>query len=161
MHKFLVIPVLAATLAGCAGTPEQPRELAAVAPYPAAGQGYERHVIWLPAKENEQLYQVELMPGKQLLVDCNRHSLAGELSTHSLQGWGYPYYRLDKLSGPVSTMMACPEQEKTSQFVPVQFGDQLLRYNSKLPLVVYLPAGVELRYRFWNAAGQIQEAQVQ
>ena len=26
-----------------------------------------------------------------------------------------------------------------------------MRYNSRLPIVVYVPAGVEVRYRIWRA----------
>jgi ecotin len=28
----------------------------------------------------------------------------------------------------------------------------LIRYNSRLPVVVYAPEGVEVRYRIWSAA---------
>ena len=28
---------------------------------------------------------------------------------------------------------------------------RLIRYNSRLPVVVYAPEGVELRYRIWKA----------
>jgi ecotin len=27
----------------------------------------------------------------------------------------------------------------------------LIRYNSRLPVVVYVPEGVEVRYRIWRA----------
>jgi ecotin len=27
----------------------------------------------------------------------------------------------------------------------------LVRYNSRLPLVIYVPEGVEVRYRVWRA----------
>ena len=32
----------------------------------------------------------------------------------------------------------------------------LLRYNSRLPIVVYVPEGVEVRYRLWSAAAEVQ-----
>jgi ecotin len=32
---------------------------------------------------------------------------------------------------------------------------ELLRYNSRLPLVVYLPDGVEVRYRIWRGDGTV------
>jgi serine protease inhibitor ecotin len=38
------------------------------------------------------------------------------------------------------------------------FSDQLLRYNSKLPLVVYEPSGFEVRYRIWAAGEEAQQA---
>jgi ecotin len=33
----------------------------------------------------------------------------------------------------------------------------LIRYNSRLPLVVYAPEGVEVRYRIWTAAPEMKE----
>ena len=35
------------------------------------------------------------------------------------------------------------------KFVSAQ--PQLVRYNSRLPLVVYAPEGYEVRYRIWKA----------
>jgi ecotin len=56
----------------------------------------------------------------------------------------------------MSTMMAAPEgSEKVERFVP---GSPLLiRYNSRLPIVVYAPEGYEIRYRIW-AAGDAEGA---
>jgi ecotin len=34
----------------------------------------------------------------------------------------------------------------------------LLRYNSKLPVVVYVPNGFEVRYRIWRADESIGKA---
>ena len=34
----------------------------------------------------------------------------------------------------------------------------MLRYNSKLPIVLYVPKGVEVRYRIWSASKQIKQA---
>ena len=31
----------------------------------------------------------------------------------------------------------------------------LLRYNSKLPLVVYVPEGVEVKYRLWSTEPEL------
>ena len=40
-----------------------------------------------------------------------------------------------------------------------QVGDGfMLRYNSKLPIVLYVPKGVEVRYRIWSASKQIKQA---
>jgi len=49
-------------------------------------------------------------------------------------------------------MMACPpSQENTDEFVTVVGDGFLQRYNSRLPMVVYVPEGFELRYRIWVA----------
>ncbi len=132
-----------------------------VAPYPEAEKGFTRQVIHLPAQTDESAYKLEVLAGKTLKVDCNRQRLGGSLEEHTLQGWGYPYYRLEKVSGPASTLMACPDGKKTDAFVPVIGDGFLLRYNSKLPVVVYVPEGVEVRYRVWSAADDVQKATVE
>lgn len=153
------IASVAITLSGCATNSQQ--NLADVAPYPQAQEGYQRHVIWLSAKQDESRYQVELLPGKQMLTDCNTRSLAAEMSEHNLDGWGYSYYQIDGLKGSISTLMACPDQEQTQAFVPVNLSNTLLPYNSKLPIVLYAPAEIELRYRVWSAPTKYQQAQPQ
>ncbi len=35
----------------------------------------------------------------------------------------------------------------------------LLRYNSKLPVVVYVPEGFEVRYRIWQAGEKVIRAE--
>ena len=132
-----------------------------VAPYPEAEKGFTRQVIHLPAQEDESAFKLEVLAGKELLVDCNRQRLGGHLEEKDLKGWGYPYYRLEKVSGPATTLMACPDQNRTKAFVPVIGDGFLLRYNSKLPVVVYVPEGVEVRYRVWSASTEVKTASVE
>lgn len=94
---------------------EQPLEK--VAPYPKAEKGMKRQVIQLPQQQDESALKVELMIGQTLEVDCNYHRLGGQLESKTLHGWGYDYYVFDKLSGPVSTMMGCPDGKKEKKFV--------------------------------------------
>lgn len=129
-----------------------------VAPYPEAEAGFTRQVIKLPAQIDENDYKVEIVAGKQLDVDCNRQRLGGTLEEKTLQGWGYNYYRLEAVKGPMSTLMACPDGKKTKAFVPVVGEGFMLRYNSKLPIVVYAPTGVEVNYRIWSAGEQLTKA---
>ena len=115
---------------------EQPLEK--IAPYPKA--------------EHESALKVELLIGQTLEVDCNRHRLGGQLESRTLEGWGYDYYVFDKVTSPVSTMMACPDGKKEKQFVMAGLGDAgMLRYNSRLPIVVYTPANIDVKYRIWRA----------
>ncbi|NVZ67089.1 ecotin, partial [Pseudomonas gingeri] len=71
----------------------------------------------------------------------------------------YSYYRLESVSGPVSTLMACPPGAKARKdFVPVIGTGYMLRYNSKLPLVIYAPDDVEIRYRIWTPSKLTKKA---
>lgn len=151
MKKTLFLAAMAAVVAtaACATTPQQ--KLTDVAPYPAAQDGFQRHVIWLPEQSDEALYKLEIVPGQMMQTDCNTRAMAGTLKERTLDGWGYTYYELDDVRGPMSTMMACPDNTKVEAFVPVQGEGTFLRYNSKLPVVVYAPENIEVRYRFWAA----------
>ena len=129
-------------------------------PYPAAKEGFERMVFRVPAVDNEADRKVEIVVGKTLLVDCNQTWYGGSLEERVAEGWGYPYWVLAKVGGPASTMMACPPDEaRREAFVAVRGEGFLLRYNSKLPVVVYVPKGFEVRYRIWAAGTEIGRAQ--
>ena len=148
-------------LALAAAAPVMAASLKDVAPYPEAEKGFTRQVIHLPAQSDESARKLEILAGKTLQVDCNRQRLAGSLEERTLEGWGYTYYRLDKVGGPASTLMACPDGKKTEAFVPVVGEGFMLRYNSKLPVVVYVPDGVEVRYRVWSASEDVQKAKAE
>lgn len=132
-----------------------------VAPYPKAEAGFKRHVIQLPKQQQEQDHKVEVLAGKTLSVDCNAQRLGGNLQQQTLEGWGYPLYRLEQVSGPMSTLMACPDGKNQRAFVPVVGEGFMLRYNSKLPIVIYAPQDVEVRYRIWSAAKKVETAVVE
>ncbi|MEK7978578.1 serine protease inhibitor ecotin [Klebsiella michiganensis] len=139
-----------ACMSTSAAAAEQPLEK--IAPFPKAEQWMKRQVIQLPQQQDESALKVELMIGQTLEVDCNRHRLGGQLKSKTLEGWGYDYYVFDKVTSPVSTMMACPDGKKEKQFVMAGLGDAgMLRYNSKLPIVVYTPANIDVKYRIWRA----------
>ena len=129
-------------------------------PYPAAETGYRRVVIRLPVVDSPDDLKVELMFGRMMEVDCNRHILSGRLARRVAQGWGYEYFVLGQVSGPASTMMACPPDEpKRTDLVRVNPGrddaqNGWQRYNPKLPIVVYVPDSIEVQYRIWKAGKQ-------
>lgn len=135
--------------------PTQPLEK--IAPYPAAPEGFIRQVIYLPQLKNENDAKVELLIGKTMEVDCNRHMLGGSLTENTLEGWGYTYFVVTDLTGPASTMMACMPDTKTEQFITIP-STGLERYNSKLPIVVFTPKDVQVKYRVWTASEKINTA---
>ena len=129
-------------------------------PWPPAGDGETRFVIRLPALQDESGHRVELRIGKDLEIDCNRHWFGGKLEREVVSGWGYPMYRLIDVAGPASSMMACPEEEKRMAFVAVNMDDPFVSYNSKLPIVVYVPEGFVVRYRVWSADNVMRDAPI-
>ena len=55
------------------------------------------------------------------------------------------------------TLMAVdPNAPKVSRFVTLAGEPYLIRYNSRLPVVVYVPEGVEVRYRIWRAEPEMK-----
>ncbi len=126
--------------------------------YPAAEAGFIRQVIFLPTLKNEDNAKVELIIGKTMDTDCNTRGLAATIQEKTVTGWGYNYLLVDKVSSGPTTMMACPDNSKQKRFVSV-YGVALQRYNSKLPLVVYTPADVQVKYRIWRPEARTQQAQ--
>ena len=123
-----------------------------IEPFPKPEAGFERHVIHLPIGSHENSLKIELLPGKVEESDCNIKQYNGKLEEKILEGWGYSYYILNDLtSTPTSTLMACSDDSRSLQFIPVHSPGSLLQYNSQLPVVVYLPKGLELRWRTWLA----------
>lgn len=125
--------------------------------FPQAKEGEVRHVIVLEEKGQEEMnYKVELIPGKVVQTDgVNRVRLGLGLEPENLKGWGYTYYRVTGKDHVLSTMMAAPEgSEMSDSFV---YGNSLLvRYNSRLPLVIYGPEGVDIRYKVWSAGKEMK-----
>jgi ecotin len=129
-------------------------------PYPPAEDGYKRMVIHLPALTDEDANKLEIIIGKTMKVDCNRHWFGGQLTEEIAKGWGFSYFILKSVTGPASTLMACsPDKKEKEAFVQVRSDQSLLRYNSKLPVVVYVPDDFEVHYRIWTAKEESGVAQ--
>lgn len=126
--------------------------------FPAAEVGMVRHVIRLKSQKDESLFKIEIMPGKNMLVDCNHHTLMGKLEEKDLQGWGYTYYVFSSDGQTRSTLMAC-NKPKENKFVYAQ--TLTVRYNSRLPIVVYAPEGYDVQYRVWSADKKTKSAVVE
>jgi ecotin len=55
------------------------------------------------------------------------------------------------------TLMAVdPEAPQAERFITLGGEPFLIRYNSRLPIVVYAPEGVEVRYRIWSAGSDLK-----
>jgi ecotin len=131
------------------------------AAYPAAAAGKTRHVILLPHKERgaEDDFKVEIVAGRTIDTDgVNTVRVGGELRERDIPGWGFSYFEVDALGAPLSTRIApAPGTPTVKAFAP---GPRMLvRYNSRLPLVVYTPEGTEIRWRLWRAEGELAPAE--
>lgn len=154
---LLALPLLAFALLGA----DAPKEGKQARPsdgshwqkaYPAAKAGYRRVVIHLEAKPNEDDWRVEVVAGRMMETDgVNRVGLMGRLEEKTVEGWGYTYLEAPVSDGAFSTKIGVPPgQPMVRSFVAFPpFGP--FRYNSRLPVVIYVPEGYEARYRAWKA----------
>lgn len=125
------------------------------APYPEPTADQKRYVIYLEPKEEEDMnYKVELIPGRIENVDsCNNHTMGGSMKEESVKGWGYSYHVVTLGPTAGTLMMAFGEAaERKPRFVGCR-SLPFVRYNSKLPIVVYVPKNAELRYKIWSCGG--------
>ncbi|MGV0947134.1 ecotin family protein [Empedobacter falsenii] len=118
--------------------------------YPKAKDGYEQKIITLKTLPNEDNYSVEIFAGKKTLVDsCNHFFLAGAFEQKTVDGWGYDYFNFESNGNVGGTLMGCFDNKSVEKIVHAQSIQTL--YNSKLPIVVYVPKGYTLEYRIWKA----------
>lgn len=129
-------------------------------PFPEPDSGYIRHVINLPEKSRDEEihFKVELIAGAFIETDgTNRYRLNTQLQSEPLKGWGYTYYVMSGSKQAMSTMMApIANSEKSEVFISGQ--PLTIRYNSRLPIVIYTPEDFEIRYRIWEAPVEYQSA---
>ena len=125
--------------------------------FPPAGEGMSRFVIMLPPRKDEEILKVQLLVGETVKLDLqNRYFFGGKLETETIPGWGYDRYILKALGPMAGTLMSVdPNEPKVDRFITLGGEPELLRYNSRLPLVVYVPGGVEVRYRIWRGDGTV------
>ncbi|ODT85168.1 serine protease inhibitor ecotin [Phenylobacterium sp. SCN 70-31] len=152
LAAFIAVPVCANPAPKPAPKPAAGSSASAdLRPYPAAAKGQKRTVIQLPAlADAEADMKVEIIVGKTMRVDCNIRFFGGRVAERTVQGWGYTYYVLKDLGQAASTLKGCPPGSEHDAFVRSS-DETLIRYNSRLPVVVYTPADVEVRYRIWRA----------
>lgn len=128
--------------------------------FPDAESGMQRFVIFLDDKsaEEETHFMVQLLAGKDMLTDgVNKIRLGSKITPQPLKGWGYTYYEVDDTSATLSTLMATPDgATKVSQFVTT--APLNIRYNSRLPIVIYAPLDYQIQYRIWEAPATYKTA---
>lgn len=120
--------------------------------YPESLKGYDRYVLFLPEiKNSTKERKVEIIPGVTTEVDCNKHGLTGAFVEKSVDGWGYSYLVFESDGGVRSTLMACPDNTRRTEVVTGP--THLLNYNSRLPIVVFIPKkdNFSVQYRVWEA----------
>jgi len=120
--------------------------------FPPAEEGMVRFVLQLPKQDDESVFKLELIVGKTVQVDeKNRYYFAGKIENETIKGWGYTRYYVSKLGPMAGTLMAVdPNVPKVSKFIRLVGDPYIIRYNSRMPIVVYVPEGVEVRYRIWT-----------
>lgn len=126
--------------------------------FPPAKEGMVRYVLQLPRQADESAFKVELIVGKTVQVDeRNRYFFGGKIEEETIKGWGFTRYKVSKIGPMAGTLMAVdPNAPKVARFITLGGDPHFIRYNSRLPIVVYVPEGVEVRYRIWTAGAEVK-----
>jgi ecotin len=124
--------------------------------FPPPDRGMVRYVLQLPELDDESTSKVELIVGKTVWIDQkNQYFFGGRIRQETIAGWGFPRYIVNEIGPMAGTRMAIdPNEPKVNRFIPLGGEPYLIRYNSRLPIVVYTPEGVEVRYRIWSAGSE-------
>ncbi|WP_152287664.1 serine protease inhibitor ecotin [Flavicella marina] len=153
-HLFSILFVISIFFTSCNQTKQltpQKKETIAdydLSMYPKANDSVQRYVIELPIRADEGLYNLEIWAGQTKEVDCNKHSLVGKFNKKTVKGWGYSYYEFETNGMIMSTQMACPDAKVSEKFIRSK--TEHVRYNSKLPVVIYSPKNIEIEYAIWS-----------
>lgn len=120
------------------------------APYPEAEADQQRFVINLPSERSrleQNNLQVQVIVGRHVEGDDgHRYVYSGDIQEREIQGWGYNYW-VASLEDPIATR-SNPSAKPKDGFIPLH-DSPVIRYNSKLPIVVYAPHDAEVRYKIW------------
>jgi len=109
-----------------------------------------KHAIFLEQRVDEAIYKVEIFAVKSQEVDnCNNHFLLGDFELKILEGHGFPYYIFQSNTQIISTKMGCGDNIRKIKNVPSGKAE-LVKYISALPLVVYAPKDIEIKYKIWK-----------
>lgn len=152
MKHLVLVPLLIAILFPLAHAADNMKA------FPPAEDGFKRFVLHVPKVEDEGSRKVEIIVGKTIMTDgVNKHFIGGKIERSVIKGWGFPRYDVKQI-GPVGgTLMGVPGgagAPKVPTFVRIGGEPTIIRYNSRLPIVVYVPNGAEVRYRVWSAGDE-------
>ena len=142
---------------------QQPPNHPNLKPYPPAEKGIQRLVLVLdgPGKEDpncgaidqEQTNrEVELIAGTTMETDgYNKYQLLGtDIVKGTVSASGHPYWTIHGNPEKVrTTRMMGANPDVQQRFVTG--ATHKIRYNSRLPVVIYCPNNMECRYRIWKA----------
>ncbi|HUH25367.1 MAG TPA: ecotin family protein [Flavobacterium sp.] len=118
--------------------------------FPKPEKGYKMMVIEVPHSNLDAQKKIEFFAGKYMETDsCNRHGLSGSFDVKDLQGWGYNYYVLKTDGNVFSTQMKCGDNKMINQFVSGP--SQLISYNGKMPIVIYVPEDIDVHFKIYEA----------
>jgi len=127
--------------------------------FPKADKGMERFVIELPHRDRgeENSYKVEIVPGMTVMTDgVNSLRMGLSVQAKPLKGWGYTYYEVTGKPIMATTLIGVPPgTKKVKKFVAGK--SLIIRYNSRLPVVIYAPKGTEIRWRIWEAPDEFDK----
>ncbi|WP_293931451.1 ecotin family protein [Sphingobacterium sp. UBA6645] len=125
--------------------------------FPKAEKGYKKMVIEVPYSDRDASKRIEFSVGKYMEVDgCNHYGLQGETEVKDLQGWGYQYYIFKTNGDVISTQMGCPDLPKRNLFVSA--APTNLRYNGKMPIVIYVPEEYSVQFKIFTTTDEIYQA---
>lgn len=125
--------------------------------FPKAEKGYKKMVIEVPYSENDSNKKIQFNVGKWMDVDgCNTFNLMGTYEQKDLQGWGYSYYLFKTNGNVTSTMMACPDKAGRNLFVTAL--PQLVDYNGRMPIIIYVPEGYDVQFQIFKAENEVYRA---
>ncbi|MFW1735996.1 ecotin family protein [Acinetobacter sp. ULE_I001] len=142
---FLVLGVLALSISAHANKGVNDLNV-----YPPVKKDQNRNVIVLEPKENEDDYRVLITASIEGMQDCNTKSRSAKYTEKVVEGMQYPYYEVGKIGDVVTTLMGCSEMPQMGE-IPINLsGNTILRYNSKLPIVVYASNGIKINSKIFK-----------
>lgn len=127
--------------------------------FPKAEKGITQFVIEVPfgGIESDNNKKVEVIVGKYQQIDkCNHFFLSGTMDKKDLKGFDYNYYEFKTKGDVAGTLMGCGETGSVTKFVSA--APIIIDYNGRMPIVVYVPEGYEVKYKIYKAEPDLYNA---